>query len=81
MKLLTRVNIHLNPIIFTNFNVNNSGSKEFIFAIPYDQIFFTGFSLGTETLHYGSQFTYNLTQQPWNGFCTLEQFYNSFDDA
>jgi hypothetical protein len=64
---------------FTNFNVNNSGSKEFIFAIPYDQIFFTGFNMNMSTLHYGSQFTYNLTAQPWNGFCTLEQFYNSYD--
>lgn len=63
---------------FANFNVNNSSSKEFIFAIPYDQIFFQGFNLACETLHYGSQFTYNLTQQPWNGFCTLEQFYNSY---
>jgi hypothetical protein len=63
---------------FTNFNVNNSGSKEFIFAIPYDQIFFQGFQMGCQTLHYSSQFTYNLTQQPWNGFCTLEQFYNSY---
>jgi hypothetical protein len=64
---------------FTNFNVNNSGSKEFIFAIPYDQIFFQGFQMGCQTLHYGSQYTYNLTQQPWNGFCTLEQFYKSYD--
>jgi len=64
---------------FTNFNVNNSGSKEFIFAIPYDQIFFTGFNMNMSTLHYGSQFTYNLTAQPWNGFCTLEKFYNSYD--
>lgn len=66
---------------FTNFNVNNSGSKEFIFAIPYDQVFFTGFNLAVRTLHYGSQDTYNLTAQPWNGFCTLEEFYNSYDDA
>lgn len=66
---------------FTNFNVNNSGSKEFIFAIPYDQIFFTGFNLPMQTLHYGSQFTYNLTSQPWNGFCTLEEFYNSYSDT
>lgn len=66
---------------FTNFNVNNSGSKEFVFAIPYDQIFFQGFQMGCQTLHYGSQYTYNLTQQPWNGFCTLEQFYNSYDAA
>jgi hypothetical protein len=64
---------------FTNFNVNNSGSKEFIFAIPYDKIFFTGFNMPMQTLHYGSQYTYNLTAQPWNGFCTLEQFYNSYD--
>lgn len=65
---------------FANFNVNNSGSKEFIFAIPYDQVFFQGFQMGVQTLHYGSQFTYNLTQQPWNGYCTLEEFYNSFSD-
>ncbi len=66
---------------FANFNEDNSGSGEFIFAIPYDQVFFGGFNLATRTLHYGSQQTYNLTQQPWNGFCTLEEFYNSYDDA
>jgi starch-binding outer membrane protein, SusD/RagB family len=64
---------------FANFNVNNSASGEFIFAIPYDQIFFTGFNMSMSTLHYGSQFTYNVTSQPWNGFCTLEQFYKSYD--
>lgn len=63
---------------FANFNVNNSGSKEFIFAIPYDKVFFTGFNLPMQTLHYGSQFTYNLTAQPWNGYCSLEEFYNSY---
>ena len=66
---------------FANFNVNNSGSKEFIFAIPYDQVFFQGFNLAVRTLHYGSQDTYKLTAQPWNGFCTLEEFYNSYDNA
>ena len=63
---------------FTNFNVDNSGSKEFIFAIPYDQVFFQGFAMAVRTLHYGSQLTYNLTAQPWNGFCTMEEFYNSY---
>ncbi len=65
---------------FANFNVDNSGSQEFIFAIPYDEVFFTGFNLAVRTLHYGSQQTYNLTAQPWNGFCTLEEFYNSYSD-
>jgi hypothetical protein len=64
---------------FANFNVNNSGSKEFIFAIPYDKIFFTGFNMAAASLHYTSQFTYNLTFQPWNGYCALEKFYNSYE--
>jgi len=66
---------------FTNFNVDNSGSNEFIFAIPYDQVFFQGFNIAVRSLHYGSQQTYNLTAQPWNGFCTLEEFYNSYEDT
>jgi starch-binding outer membrane protein, SusD/RagB family len=66
---------------FANFNVENSGSKEFIFAIPYDQVFYQGFNLAVRTLHYGSQQTYDLTAQPWNGFCTLEEFYNSYEDT
>ncbi len=37
---------------FTNFNVNNSASKEFIFAIPYDQVFFTNSILLYVHLHY-----------------------------
>jgi hypothetical protein len=64
---------------FANFNVNNQGSKEFIFAIPYDKIFFTGFNMNAASLHYASQYTYNLTFQPWNGYCSLEKFYNSYD--
>jgi len=66
---------------FANFNVNNSNSSEFIFAIPYDKIFFKGFNMNAATLHYTSQFKYNLTFQPWNGYCTLEKFYNSYDNA
>ncbi len=65
---------------FANFNVDNSSSSEFIFAIPYDEVFYHGFNLAVRTLHYGSQQTYNLKAQPWNGFCTLEEFYNSYSD-
>jgi hypothetical protein len=68
---------------FKNFNEDNggSGNKEVIFAIPFDQVFFTGFNIAVRTLHYASQDTYNLTAQPWNGFCTLEEFYDSYEDA
>ncbi|MCB0582227.1 MAG: RagB/SusD family nutrient uptake outer membrane protein [Phaeodactylibacter sp.] len=70
----------LEPDYFSNFAVNNGGSAEAILAIPYDKVFAPGFNLAQMTLHYGSQNTYNLQEQPWNGFCTLEEFYNSYED-
>lgn len=65
---------------FRNFSATNENSPEFIFAIPYDQVFAKGFNIGMMTLHYQSQFTYNLTQQPWNGFCSLQEFYESYEE-
>ena len=68
---------------FDNFITANEGSSEFIFAIPYDQVFAQGHNLVMRTLHYGSQATYNLTAQPWNGYSSVQEFYESFgeDDA
>lgn len=66
---------------FENFNTNNEGSSEFIFAIPYDQVFATGFNIHQMTLHYGSQASYDLQAQPWNGFCTVQEFYDSYEDT
>lgn len=66
---------------FTNFNANNDGSAEIIWQIPYDRVNLKGFNLPQMTLHYSSQATFNLEQQPWNGYCTLSEFYNSYDDA
>jgi hypothetical protein len=66
---------------FDNFSASNTGTSEMIFAIPYDQVYYQGFSLAVESLHYASQFTYNLTAQPWNGYCSLEEFYNSYEDT
>ncbi len=65
---------------FTNFNVDNPVSNENIFVIPYDQNQATGFNLSQMTLHYASQATFDLQQQPWNGYCTLQEFYESYDD-
>jgi hypothetical protein len=66
---------------FDNFSASNTGTSEMIFAIPYDQVYYGGFNVSARTLHYSSQYTYNLTAQPWNGFCSLEEFYNSYDDT
>jgi hypothetical protein len=61
------------------FNASNKGNSEHIWVIPYDHAYGGGFNLVQMTLHYGSQQTYNLQQQPWNGYCSLEDFYNSYD--
>ena len=64
---------------FDNFSPGNTGTTEMIFAIPYDQVYYGGFNIAVRSLHYSSQYTYNLTAQPWNGFCSLEEFYNSYE--
>ena len=33
------------------------------------------------TLHYESQKTFNFNSQPWNGYTSLADFYNSFEDT
>lgn len=82
---------HLNEIInsgnyslagnfFDNFVTNNSGSPEFILAVPYDRVFLGGFSFHQASLHYGMQGTFQMESQPWNGFSTQAEFYNSFID-
>ncbi len=71
----------LAPDYFDNFVVNNENSPEFIFAIPYDEVFLQGFNIPMMTLHYVSENTYNLTEQPWNGFASMQEFYDSYEDA
>jgi starch-binding outer membrane protein, SusD/RagB family len=63
-----------------NFSKNNKGSSEFIWVIPYDEIQATGFQLPHMTLHMASQATYQMGGQPWNGWATVQEFYNSYID-
>ena len=71
----------LSPNYFDDFKTNNEHSPETIFAIPYDQVFFHGFNIAQMTGHYLTQQTFNLQQQPWNGYSSLEDFYNSFQSS
>ncbi|HMQ00684.1 MAG TPA: RagB/SusD family nutrient uptake outer membrane protein [Cyclobacteriaceae bacterium] len=63
-----------------NFVTRNAGSSENIFVLNYDEDNAGGFNLPQMTLHYESQRTYRLQEQPWNGYSSLEEFYNSFDE-
>ncbi len=70
----------LAPNYSDNFVRNNTGSPEFIWAVPYDGVHATGFNMNMMTLSYLNQATYNINAQPWNGFATIQEFYQSYID-
>ncbi len=64
------------------FRTNNEGSKEIIFAIPFDENYVTewnAFDFHMQTLQPGNQATYNFQSTPWGGICAIPQFINTFD--
>ena len=63
-----------------NFAIQNDGSPENIFVVPFDKVFLTGFNLHQMTFHYGSQNTYNFQFQPWNGWSATQKLYESVID-
>ena len=63
------------------FAPNNEGNPEHIFVVNYDEVSGGGMNFSQMNLHYSSQFTWNLQSQPWNGYATLEEFYNSYEDG
>ena len=65
------------------FVTHNENSKEIIFALPFDEIYVTGwndFDFHMYTLAPENQDTYQLTARPWGGVCAVPQFINSFDE-
>ncbi len=63
------------------FSPRNVNDPEHIFVAPFDEATGTGMNFAQMTLHYPSQLTYRLAQQPWNGYSTLEEFYNSYENS
>lgn len=63
------------------FAPNNERNPEHIFVVNYDEVTGGGMNFSQMNLHYSSQFTWNLQSQPWNGYATLEEFYNSYEDG
>jgi hypothetical protein len=71
----------LQPNFFDNFTYTNKSSTENIFVIPFNFPSIPGNVIEMYTLNYNNQLTYNLTGQPYNGFCAPTAFYDSFDAA
>lgn len=73
-------NYNLAANYLDNFVIDNSGSPENMFVVPYDEVFLPGFSLHHMTLHYASQATYNFQGQPWNGWSGSQKLYENYID-
>lgn len=79
-KVISSKNAYsLSSSTLANFVVQNQGSGENIWTIPYDSFKAGGMNFQMRTLHYANATTYGLSNSPWNGFCTLADFYNSFE--
>lgn len=64
---------------FANFKVNNEGSKENIFVIPYhSQLTRDHFYWQVLTLNSASQATFNLAGSTWDGFVLEPDFFNKY---
>ncbi len=63
---------------YDNFKIQNENSKEAIFQIQFSRNIDLGFpnqNFYMRTLHYNQ-----LPASPWNGFCTISEFYDAFSD-
>jgi len=68
---------------FSNFIVQNEGSGENIFSIPFDKVNTDGWDAGLIlhcwTLHSLSSQTFNFVAFTWDGYAATESLYNSYD--
>lgn len=82
--IAAKAGYNLNPNYLENFSVNNGSLtttyQENILAVPYDKVLATGMNWHMRTLHYSQGGVYGLSSNPWNGFATRAEFYNSYAD-
>lgn len=62
---------------FENFTADNYNSDEIIFAAVHKADADAGFVRHNAVLHYN----HTLPATPWNGFTTIAEFYNSFEEG
>lgn len=63
---------------FTNFRIENEGSKENIFVVPYDKQNAGQFDVRYKGLQQSADASFGFTESPWGGFSIQTEFYNSF---
>lgn len=61
------------------FKTDNQNSKELVFAVPYDEIYGTEFSIHMKTLDPLMQLVLGMQAQPWGGNAAVPQFIDTYD--
>ncbi|MFM2268703.1 MAG: hypothetical protein RL757_2144 [Bacteroidota bacterium] len=77
-EIITANKYRIESNYYANFSPTNNNSMENIFVVPFDAAKLKDFNLAQMTLHYESKATFNMQEQPWNGYCTVADFYNSY---
>lgn len=80
-ELLSYSYLSLEANVMDLFKVATSGSSsELIFIVPFNESTKTGFRLHMRSLGYVSKQTFNMTDQPWNGFAVIPTFFDKYED-
>jgi starch-binding outer membrane protein, SusD/RagB family len=78
-KIISSGLFSLEPDYKNVFKVNNEGSHEIIFAVPYDKIYGQGWNAHMKQLLPDHRYVFNMTTQPWGGSSANPQFIDSYD--
>jgi len=81
-SIMSTGNYQLENDYADNFSIDNEGSRETIFTIPYDRVIGDfGFQMHMYTLHWAMLAKYDLEGTwCWNGISMTEAMYDSYDD-
>ena len=74
-------NFSLNPNFLDGFAIDGEATPESILEIPYDVVFLQGFNFAVMTMLGPAQQAFQLTEQPWNGYSSLQSFYESYEQT
>ena len=81
-QLLAMDYLSLADNVMDLFKVETSGtSSEIIFMVPFDETNKPGFRLHMRSLGYKSKLTFNMTDQPWNGFAVIPTFFDKYEEG
>lgn len=78
-KIIASGNFELESDYRNVFKVDNENSKEIVFAVPYDDIYGTGWNQHMKQLLPVHRYVFNMTAQPWGGSSANPQFINSYE--